>query len=154
MKCYNGTPSKTAYKRVPIFWALHLELCFGWHMPGLPGFDTVGFPTPLLCPNLAFTYMTQSDGPNYPSIHAAFLFSFVLFVLAVPCITLCQCDPGICVTPTKDALKSVRGMSSLFSKSVSCQKTLGLLALTRANKMGRLWYTLRPTWDVLYHFIE
>jgi hypothetical protein len=52
---------------------------------------------------------SQPDAPNNPSLHIAFLFSFVLFVLALICIVFS--DPGICVTPTKDALRTVRDLS-------------------------------------------
>jgi len=57
----------------------------------------------------------QSDVSSYLPMHIAFLLSFGLFMLAIPFITFR--DPGTCVMPTKDALKSVRDTSPLFTKS-------------------------------------
>jgi len=42
---------------------------------------------------------------RHPSMHAAFLFSFVIFVLSFRGTTFC--DPGCRVVPTKDDLKSI-----------------------------------------------
>jgi len=81
-------------------------------MRGSRDFDMVRFLTPLLCSVLTFIH-PQSDAPSCPSLHAAFLSSSVLFVSALLCIVFC--DPGISITQTKDDLKSVRGISSLFT---------------------------------------
>src|SRR5712691_13084100 len=65
----------------------------------------------VFCPD--FHSRPRSDAPTCPYLHAAFLFSFVLFMFALLCIVFC--DPGISITQTKDELKSVRGISSLFA---------------------------------------
>ena len=62
-----------------------------------------------------FYSYTQSDVSSYLPMHIAFLLSFGLFILAIPFITFR--DPGACIMPTKDALKSVRDISPLFTKS-------------------------------------
>ncbi len=62
-----------------------------------------------------FYSYAQSDASSYLPMHIAFLLSFGLFMLAIPFITFR--DPGTCVMPTKDALKSVRDISPLFTKS-------------------------------------
>jgi len=56
---------------------------------------------------LAYAWITRLryDAPSSPSLHTAFLSSFVLFVFALLCIVFC--DPGISVTQTKDDLKSI-----------------------------------------------
>ena len=46
-------------------------------------------------------------------MHAAFLFSFVIFVLSFRGTTFCD-HSGACVVPTKDDLKSVRGIPFLY----------------------------------------
>ena len=91
--------------------ALLPELCYGWHIAGLPGFDTVCFPTPLPSPS---SYPdTPSDAPDNPAMHAAFLSLLVISMLALICLEFC--DPGICATLTKDTLKPVR---SIFAQNV------------------------------------
>jgi len=53
----------------------------------------------------AWTTRLRHDAPNCPYLHAAFIFSFVLFMLALLCIVFC--DPGISTTQTKEDLKSI-----------------------------------------------
>jgi hypothetical protein len=83
--------------------ALLLELRCGWLMPGLPGFDMVCFSGryPILV--LTSALRAPSDAPNNPGLHAAFLFLFVVFMVAL-LGTVC-CDPSKSATQTKDALK-------------------------------------------------
>ena len=61
-----------------------------------------------------FYSYAQSDVSSYLPMHIAFLLSFGLFMLTISFTTFR--DPGTCVMPTKDALKSVRDISPLFTK--------------------------------------
>jgi hypothetical protein len=103
---YSGTLLAKALIGANVPLALLLELRYGWHMAGLPGFDTVCFPTSLSSPS-SYPY-TPSDAPYHPAVHAAFLFSLVISVLALICKEFC--DPGICATLTKDAVMPVRSI--------------------------------------------
>jgi hypothetical protein len=62
-----------------------------------------------------FYSYAQSDISSYLSMHIAFLLSFGFFMLTI--LFIMFRDPGTCVMPTKDALKSVRDISPLFTKS-------------------------------------
>jgi hypothetical protein len=88
-----------------IILALRPELGYGWRIPGLPGFDTVCFLRPQSYYSRSHLCI-PSDAPENPAMHAIFLFLFVVFMLATFCTA--YCDPGICATLPKDALKSVR----------------------------------------------
>ncbi|KAF8498213.1 ankyrin repeat-containing domain protein [Russula emetica] len=56
---------------------------------------------------MAYAWVTRlrHDAPNNPGMHAAFLFLFVVFMLALLCTVFC--DPGKSATQTKDALKPI-----------------------------------------------
>jgi hypothetical protein len=64
-------------------------------------------------PILVLTSMA-SDIPDNPAIHVIFL-----FLLAVSMLTLFLtvfCDPGVCVTETKDGLKPVSTIPQPFTR--------------------------------------
>jgi hypothetical protein len=71
----------------------------------------LGYPATIWCvsfgrdPILVHTSMAL-DVPDNPAIHAIFLFLFVVSMLTL--FLTVFCDPGICVTETKDSLKPVR----------------------------------------------
>jgi hypothetical protein len=103
----HGTPPAKPLTELNVPLALLSELRYGWHIAGLPGFDTVCFPTPLSSPS---SYPdTPSDALDNPAMHAAFLSLLVISVLALICTEFC--NPGICATLTKDTLKPVRSIS-------------------------------------------
>jgi hypothetical protein len=79
-------------------------------MPGLPGFDMVCFLRPLSYSRCH--PRTPSDARANPAMHAAFMFLFVVFMLAL--LRTVFCDPGICMAKTKDALKPVREIPQGF----------------------------------------
>jgi palmitoyltransferase len=56
---------------------------------------------------MAYGWVTRLryDAPYHPAVHAAFLFSLVISVLALICKEFC--DPGICATLTKDAVMPI-----------------------------------------------
>ena len=87
-----------------IILALRPELGCGWCIPGLPGFDSVCFLSPQSYPRSHLCI--PSDALENPAMHTAFLFSFV--VSSFGYFSTAFCDPGICATLSKDALKSVR----------------------------------------------
>jgi hypothetical protein len=76
-----------------------------------------------------------SDAPENPAMHAAFLFLFFVCMFAYICTAFC--DPGICATQSKDALKSVREFFPLPHQK-DCTKVVG----HPFDILYRLWETL------------
>ena len=64
-------------------------------------------------PILVLTSMAL-DVPDDPAIHAVFLFLFAVSLLTL--FLTVFCDPGKCVTETKDGLKPVRTIFHRFTR--------------------------------------
>jgi hypothetical protein len=79
----------------------------------------LGYPATVWCasfgrdPLLVLTSMTL-DVPDNPAIHAIFLFLLVVSILTL--FLTVFCDPGICVTETKEDLKPVRTIPQHFTR--------------------------------------